>query len=115
MCAVVPTIPEGVEELLREATDVAVQSGRPLEQWRGTAIYDSSRDALLKEIPAFVQVVALLASRPQVTERYGADNAERLALQLVYEFFSNLTSLEWRDEAAQAVWTNFLVEEQQPL
>jgi hypothetical protein len=77
-----------LEKLVREATERVVTTEEALLEQRGAmAIYDSTRDAKFTELEAFDTAANAVATLPHFDERIGPESAERVTLQIVYEYF----------------------------
>lgn len=99
---------------LRRLAEAAVrhvaESGRSIEQFRGVALSNAAKDAHFTGLSEFKEAERALADMPLVGERYGADQAKRLALQVVYELLRVLDEPSWDDEAFDRIWEGFAAE-----
>ena len=93
----------------------AVLSQANRNAWRvkdlcGIAFFDPRRDTRIQSVPEFDTVVARIGGLPLVAARFGTDQASRLALQLVYEYFRHLDALRLDEEAIERIWGAFISE-----
>src|SRR5687768_4774840 len=103
------------EALVREAVEQVVATEDALMEQRGkTAIYDTARDAKFRSLAHFDLAATSVAALPNFDERIGAQSAERVALQIVYEYFDRATHLEFDREAFTKAFDGFTVELAKP-
>ncbi len=89
-------------------------SGQPIEAFRGIAIYDTSKDEIFMSLDGFEAAEQALASIPSLQERYGVDQASRLALQFIYELLGRLHEPVFDEELFESLWVDFLAELAEP-
>lgn len=89
------------------------ESGRAIEAFRGIAIYDTAKDAVITALPSFGPASSAIRAMPLVEERYGTESADRLALQWVYELLPRLADASFI-ASAEALWADFMVELNEP-
>jgi hypothetical protein len=89
-------------------------SGQPIESFRGIAIYDTSKDEIFTSLDGFDEAEQELAAIPSLQERYGVDQASRLALQFIYELLGRLQEPVFDEELFESLWANFLAELAEP-
>ncbi len=104
-----------LREALRALAEQTVQqiAGHDLElQYFGgaTAIYDTRRDEIVTELPAYEGAVSALSILPLVEEMYGIEESGRLALQFVYGFLGRLTEPTFEPEVFESTWQAFWTE-----
>lgn len=104
-----------LREALRALAEQSVQqiAGHDLElQYFGgaTAIYDTRRDEIITELPAYKGAVSALSILPLVEEMYGIEESGRLALQFVYGFLGRLTEPTFEPEVFESTWQAFWAE-----
>jgi hypothetical protein len=85
-------------------------NGLPIERLRGIALYDSSKDRLIKSLGEFGQLANELANINRVQTIYGREQSERLALQLVYEYFKRTEEVRLDEALLESVWKHFTAE-----
>jgi hypothetical protein len=78
-------------------------SGQPIERFRGIAIYDTSKDEIFTSLDGFDAAEQSLASIPTLQERYGVDQAGRLALQFIYELLGRLREPAFDEELFESL------------
>ena len=81
-----------------------------LDGLRGVALYDSEKDAAITSLEGFEEAAGLIRAIPLVAERYGVENATRLALQFVYESGARLTEATFDDAVVGDAWQAFCEE-----
>ncbi len=103
-----------VKLLLESAVEKASQTDRPIEEFRGIALYDSRRDSQIAELPEFKAARDSIAVINLVQDRFGANEGARLTLQLVYSLFAQLDAPIWSEEVFESIWGSFLEEAHDP-
>jgi len=81
---------------------------------RGIAYYDTSRDEPIIEVTEFAGAVAALQSDTVIAAIYGPDNAQRLAIQFVYNTCGLLDDGVDIPAAFEATWNALVTESSQP-
>jgi hypothetical protein len=81
-----------------------------IEDLRGTALFDTARDQRILTLAEFDALSHSLAEVPLVSDRFGQGSSMRLALQLVYEYFSKTDTIVFNPESLARVWNAFLSE-----
>jgi hypothetical protein len=106
--------------LAEQAVQQVAADDRPLDYFAGaTAIYDSRRDQVITELPAFEDARTALGRLPVFQERYGAaphrePMSERLTLQFVYGFLGNLSGPSFDTDIFEITWEAFWEELSDP-
>ncbi|MFO0594801.1 MAG: HEPN domain-containing protein [Myxococcaceae bacterium] len=90
----------------RLAFDQLAHAARSLNVERGIALNDLRTDEALRSLPHFEATVASFRSSQLVVERFGAENAERLVLQLLH----NCPRTQPNDAAVDRAWNAFVTE-----
>jgi hypothetical protein len=101
--------------LLSAAVEAAEGAGRELGQLRGIALYDSRKDLFVSSLEPFVAVQAGVRDLELVRERYGVDQSNRIALQLVYEYFARAQSVLVNSALVDALLADFVAELETPV
>lgn len=104
-----------LESLVREAVEQVVTSEEALFEQRGAiAIYDTSRDAKFRDLESFESAATTVAVLPNFDERIGAQSAERVTLQIVYNYFATTTHLDYDADAFAYAFDGFASELAKP-
>jgi len=108
---------ESLKDTLRDLAEQAVQQvaadDRPLDFFAGAiAKYDTTRDQVITELPAFEDARTALGGLQVVQERYAPSPVwepvwERLALQFVYGFLDNLSEPTFDTDIFETSWEAF--------
>ncbi len=105
----------GLLDLVRSASDVVPPSRfSPTGSRYGIAYYDTARDEPIIEVATFAGAVATLQADPSVALAYGAESAERLAIQFVYNTFRLLDAGTDLPTAFEAIWSALEAETSNP-
>jgi hypothetical protein len=100
-----------LEDLVREAVGRVVTTDDSLAEHRdAVAVYDSARDANVVALPSFGRAAAALAGLPDFNERIGAASAQRVTLQIIYDYFGHATHLGLDPEAFSQAFDGFISE-----
>ena len=102
-------------QLVAATVEHASVTGRELRRLRGIAFFDSEKDALTTSLAPYAAVEDGIKALPLVAERYGSNQAPRLALQLVYEYFERTKSESLDSQALDSVWVDFVAELESPV
>lgn len=98
-----------------EAAVAAIAArGRPIEDWRGIAGYDFSKDKVFRALDSFTPAVAAVSALPLMKERFGADEGARLVLQFIFEFLNRVERLTFVVDAFDDLWSAFERELSEP-
>lgn len=102
-----PIMPrERVQALIQEAA----ASGLPLDRLRGFALYDMQKDERVIALNSFAAAEQAIVQIPDFVARLGAENARRITLQCVYQYFSRLDGVRYDDAIFNALWEDFTAE-----
>lgn len=104
-----------IGRLLSAVAAAATSAGRDLALLRGIAHYDTSKDSFVTNLEPFAAVEAGLCQLPLVGERYGADQSQRMALQLVYEYFGRAKGVAIDPIVLDSLWADFVEELESPV
>jgi hypothetical protein len=96
-----------LQALVEAALERVAASDKDISQFRGIALYDTQKDETFNTLDAFGPAVEALASDATVVERYGQENAERLALQFVYNVIERLSTPGFDQDAFEETWAGF--------
>ena len=91
-----------------------IASGLPLDQLRGFAFYDMEKDARLTSLRSFGSAEAAITGVPHFGSRLGAENAKRVALQFVYQYFARVDSARYEEAVFESLWEDFTAELDNP-
>jgi len=106
---------DALADLFRQAA-AAIQ-GLPQGPARfvgATALFDSDRDRVINQLPAFAPTEHALRNDEDLIRLYGPENAARLALQFVYESWNRTASGASIDQALEAASEAFEAEAATP-
>ena len=106
---------EAFHALVREATDQIVTTEEVLNDQRGaTAIYNPITDARFRSLPSFERSARTVVTLQDFEERIGADSAERVTLQIVYNYFDRAMDLSFDPDLSNTVFDEFASELAKP-
>ena len=101
--------------LVAAAASEATGSGRALSSLRGIAVYDGQKDEFVRSLGPFAQFAIGLPGLTLFPKHYGAGMEERIALQLVYEYFARATDVSADLMLLDSLWADFLAELSSPV
>lgn len=93
--------------LVNEAHGLVRASGRPLDEFVGTALFSTERDDRIRGLGGFADAAASLRALPEAGQHYPVEEMDRLALQFVYAALSSRSFPDDPDLAAQETWRDF--------
>ncbi len=93
--------------LVEASLERVAASEKDIGQFRGIALYDTQKDGTFNTLDTFRPAVEALASDPTIVERYGQENAERLALQFIYDVIERLSIPGFDQDAFEETWSAF--------
>lgn len=96
--------------LLTEASAMAVDQKLPINELRGTAFFDMERDARFTNLTSFATTASALLTIPNFETRYGAAEANRILLQIIYGYFRRADSVQVNDDTFTELWHDFSAE-----
>ncbi len=99
-----------VQTLLTDAATMGVDRGLAVDRLRGTAFFDTERDELLTSLPSFEAARLAVINIPNFSERIGSEEAKRIVLQLAYQYFERVYTVEYQEAAFEALWRDFMAE-----
>jgi hypothetical protein len=102
------------QSLAREAVERLAERGNGLDDYRGTAFFNTTKDEIFTSLPTFAPAAAAIAAMPDVAERFGDQEGERLTLQLLYTLFGKLAEPQFEDAAFDEIWEAFKAEAADP-
>jgi hypothetical protein len=98
-----------------EAATAAVEaSGRGVKPVRGIALYDTGKDETFTSLAAFDEATTALVALALVQQRYGVDEAPRIALQFVYEWLNRVDEPRFEEGLFDQLWQDFAAELDEP-
>ncbi len=110
--------PVAARQALRTLTDsvisAAAASGKPITNIRGSAFFDTSRDAFIEGQPSFRRATEELSRLALVQGRFGANEGRRIALQFVYQILKRLEQPVFSEAVFDGVWEAFTTELENP-
>ena len=62
---------------------------------RGTALYDPQKDAIIQASSSFNAAKATIVDVPNFVGKFGSEEAERIVLQLIYQYFKRTPSVQY--------------------
>jgi hypothetical protein len=89
-----------IQTLLQEV----VAGGLPLDQLRGVAFYDAAKDARLTSLKSVGAAEQAITMVPHFTARLGAENAKRVVLQFIYQYFARVDSVRYDAALFETLW-----------
>jgi hypothetical protein len=105
---------EALRAAVKGAISRAAQLEKPIEAVRGIALYDSSKDAIVKAGPPFLAAKEAISALPLVQNRFGAAEAERIVLQFAYGVFDRLSATSFDESLFLKTWDAFVSELDRP-
>jgi hypothetical protein len=96
--------------LLKESISAAIDASLPLDELRGVALFNPTRDERFISLDSFPTTVQMVATIPNFAARFGNDNSTRLVLQFVYEYFYCIDTIQFDEVKFEALWQDFLFE-----
>jgi hypothetical protein len=93
--------------LLTEASAMAVDQQLPINQLRGVAFFDMQKDARFTNLASFATTASALLTIPNFETRYGAAEANRILLQIIYGYFDRANSVQVSDDIFAGLWQDF--------
>src|SRR5262249_18416604 len=93
---------------------MATTTELPLAELRGVALYNPLRDAPLLALPTFDTSRETIANLPHFATMFGVENAARILLQLIYQYFARVESVQFDTPAFERLWRDFLAELENP-
>ena len=103
------------ELLLRALVKEALGNSFDLQQLQGTAIYDNQKDSFIKSLAEFANVEKCIRGLAPIQAHYGVEQASRIALQLVYEYFAVRDAIGFDAALLENIWSNFVTELDTPV
>lgn len=99
---------EALRSLMTEGLESISRSSFGMERFQGAiAYYDSRKDKLLTDLPAFANAVRALKASPEVQKLFGANEAGRIALQFVFNAYPLVRAGASAKAAFDVVWEGF--------
>jgi Apea-like HEPN len=95
-----------IQALIQEAS----ASGLPLDRLRGYAFYDMRKDERVTALNSFAAAEQAVVQIPEFAARLGADNARRVTLQCVYQYFGRMEGVRYDEAAFNTLWNDFTAE-----
>jgi hypothetical protein len=111
-CAKELVMPEKNE--IQALVEEAAASGLPLDRLRGVGLYDTEKDAHLTSLKSFGNAEQAVIRIPHFGARIGADNAKRVVLQFVYQYFARVDNVRYEEAVFKTLWEDFRAEIDNP-
>ena len=103
-----------ISGLIEAALEHVRTSGEPIEQFRGTVGFDIAKDETFRALQEFGPAATAIAALPLVAERYGVDDADRLALQFIYQMLERSPEPGFDQATFETLWEDFCAELEDP-
>src|SRR4051812_39491321 len=88
--------------LVQSVGQVIAAKPNAVRRFRGIAIYDTSKDKRVTDLPEFPAAAAALSADQDVATVYGSENANRLAIQFVYNTYAVVENVDTISDAFAA-------------
>jgi hypothetical protein len=106
---------EALRAFVRDAIATATTTGQsPDAHRRHVPIFDLEYDAQFTQLASYAQAVARVSQIGNFRQHYGVEEAERIVLQFLYEYFSEAPSLLVHDACFESVGSRFFQELSKP-
>lgn len=99
---------------VRPLIEEAAVSGLPLDGLRGIAFFNTEKDARLTPLKSFASAEQAVTRVPHFIDRIGVDNARRVVLQFIYQYFARVDSPRYDEAVFESVWEDFTAEIDNP-
>src|SRR5260370_5077559 len=76
-----------LRQLVKDTVKMGQTAGLSLSELQGIALYDMRKDEKIQALESFATAVSKTINLPHFVESFGADEAPRIALQFVYQYF----------------------------
>jgi hypothetical protein len=106
----IETLKVSLRALLSDSISAAVDASLPLDELRGVAGFNPTRDerfTSLSSLPAAAQMVTTI---PNFAARFGNDTSTRLVLQFLYQYFRRIDAIKFDDATFETLWHDFSFE-----
>lgn len=100
------------KEAVRAVLKDVIANNPALSEVRGTALYDPQKDAIIQASSSFNAAKAAVVDVPNFVGRFGSEEAERIVLQLIYQYFKRTLSVQYDETQFEKLWCDFFVEVQ---
>ena len=104
-----------IDALISAAVEAAVLSGMGIQDLRGIALFDPQKDSFFAGLEPFAAVESGLRKLPLLDEKYGANEVQRISLQLMYEYFGRCDHVVEDQVTRDTLWADFLAELNSPI
>jgi hypothetical protein len=108
------TARDDLRALIEETIGMASAKGTAIESLRGIAFFSTERDAPILALPSFAKATQSIASIPKFLERFSPDDATRIALQVVYQYYPRVGGIRYDEAAFEALYADFEAEIHEP-
>jgi hypothetical protein len=99
---------EAVRAVLKD-----VIAGNPaLSEVQGTAFFDARKDAIVQASSSFNDAKAAVLEIPNFVGRFGSEAADRIVLQLVFQYFKRTLTVRYDETQFEKLWCDFSAEVQ---
>lgn len=85
---------------------MAVKAELPLDELRGTALFNTTRDERFTSLKSFGTVAQLITTIPHFEMRYGNENTH-LSLQFLYQYFRLIDGVRFDEATFETLWEDF--------
>jgi Apea-like HEPN len=109
-----PAAKEELRALVRAALERIHASGEGIEGSRGVALYDLGKDEIFTSLNEFSPAETAVASLPLMQERYGANEAQRVTLEFIYQMLERISEPAFDEATFEALWEDFVGELDEP-
>lgn len=93
--------------MVQSCLKAAEQANMPIDALRGTALFDEELDRRFSALPDFEKARDALRADHVFVDRFGEVEAERIALQFLYNYASRAESTAFEERSFDQVWNDF--------
>src|SRR5262249_22277164 len=87
-----------LRQLVKDTVKIGQTAGLSLSELQGNALYDMGKDDKIRALESFATAVSKIVDLPLFVESFGADEAPRIALQFVYQYFARAHVMSYSEE-----------------
>ena len=104
-----------LRQLAKDTVKMGQAAGLSLSELRGIALYDMRKDEKIQALESFATAASKIVDLPRFVESFGADEAPRMALQFVYQYFERGHVMSYSEEVFESIYDDLLKELESPV
>jgi hypothetical protein len=104
-----------LRQLVKDTVKMGQTAGLSLGELQGIAFNNMKKDEKIKHLHSFPIAVSKIVCLPRFVESFGAEAAQRIVLQCVYQYFKRGHVMSYNEEVFESTYGDLIKELESPV